>query len=192
MKYSDFLLALTTSMLVAGCDKQSQAVQPVEVAAEVAAIAGEPCSLLPLETIRDALPAVQPGVRSRHGDKHGVLTCEWRIDDRLAVVLQQWQVDGEFALKDNLRDSIEGSLDASNPRAGDNIRYEALSGIGDEAIVVAENPNPAKGIIGNTAVLNLRKGPYVVEVMSLELASKERNKILTALTAFGRAIADRL
>ena len=83
-------------------------------------------------------------------------------------------------------------LDPLRNDAAKNVRYETLTGVGDQAVAVVEREDKVKGFGATAAILVVRRSKQQVAVLSTGLARRERAEALRVLGELGKAIARRL
>jgi hypothetical protein len=156
----------------------------------VEAQADGPCALLTTAEVQQAFAGSKPGRVDRSLEKDGILRCVW---DHPAGTLMV--IDGR-EITESPREEASGwtltFLDPLRDDAERRVRYEALPGVGDEAVAVVERKDPAKGFAQDGAILVLRRGKRQVSVLSNDLAKRERAEALGVLATLGKAIAKRL
>ena len=152
--------------------------------------AEDPCALLTMADVQQAFPGAKPGRLDRSQEKHGILTCLWDYPTgRLSVI------DGDEVTespRDEARSWTLVFLDPLQSDAERRVRYEALPGVGDEAVAIVEREDKAKGFAQNGAILVVRRGRRQVSVLSTDLARRDRAEALRVLADLGRTIARRL
>lgn len=149
-----------------------------------------PCALLTTAEVQQSFPGTKPGRVDRSQEKRGIVSCLWDYPTgRLQII------DGK-EITESPREEAEGwTLVFLDPLRGDaprNVRYEKLTGVGDEAVAVVEREDKTKGFMQNGAILVVRRGKRQISVMSTDLARRERPEALRILTDLGKAIAKRL
>ena len=150
---------------------------------------GDPCAMLTMAEIQQAFPAARPGVRDRDLEKSGIVRCSWNHPGGLLVLLAS---DEEETAKEGAESMLDTFLDPLRNDARGRVRYEALSGVGDQAVVVLEREDKAKGFMRDGAILVVQRGKYQVVLLSSELGRRERAEGLRVFTELGKAIAKRL
>jgi hypothetical protein len=150
---------------------------------------GDPCGLLTTAEVQQAFPGAKPGARDRGLEKAGVLRCSWNHPAGLLVLLAS---DEDESAKEGAEGLTPAFLDPLRPDAGDRVRYEALAGVGDQAVVVLERQDKARGFMQDGAILVVQRGKHQVALLSSDLARRERAEALRVFTELGKAIAKRL
>ncbi len=158
------------------------------------------CNLLTLAEVRAALPAADRAepIKSPDGlgggDPNAKTDCEWRSGPKGIVELgvRRWATDGSSAMEE-LKGLGIGFADPMRPDAEGALRFEALRGIGDEAAVLAEQADAARGIVTSGALLVFKKGDQIVMLgISLRSGAVDRAGVIARLSTLGRAAAKRL
>jgi hypothetical protein len=150
----------------------------------------DPCAMLAIGEVRQAFPDSKPGNIERGLEKQGILRCSWESSTgRLFLIASQ---EPEDELKDEARTWAEAAVDPLRPGAARRMRYEVMPGIGDEAIAVVERRDTANGILEDTALIAVRRGPWLVSLLAPQLARRERADALRMLGELGKATARRL
>ena len=85
-----------------------------------------------------------------------------------------------------------GFIDPLKSDAARNVRYETIKDVGDQAMAVVERADEARGILQDSAFLIVQRGNQQVNLMSSDLARRERAEALQALAELGRAAVQRL
>ena len=97
------------------------------------------------------------------------------------------------SVEDELRSRMSGSIDPTMAGAGSQVRYETISGIGDEAMLVLEKADPKSGILADTAVMVTQRGDRrAVLFTGSSLAAGDRAAALKTFETLGRHVAERL
>ncbi len=192
------LTALLGSCILIGCtqDNSGPAVSDSspatsDQASDTGSAAGDPCKLLTDAEVHDVFNGATAGKRDRSVDKYGILSCVWETpSDRLIV---QTFAAKPGAVADELRSRVQGSIDPMLAGAADRIRYQSISGIGDQAMMVVEKANPELGILADMALLATQRGDRMAIVFTgTSLVSGDRDSALNALESLGSDIAQRL
>jgi hypothetical protein len=88
---------------------------------------------------------------------------------------------------------MSGSIDPTMAGASGRVRYEAIDGIGDDAMLVLEKADPKGGILADTAVLvTQRGGRRAVLFTGSSLAAADRAAARATFETLGRHVAGRL
>ena len=164
-------------LLFAGCAAAAPAATP-------------PCSLITPSEVSAILPGAKAGQPDTSREKYGVFGCEWRTQQSRLLV-QRWQSEGDSAM-DEIRALMEGMVDPMKSSAINTVRFETLSGVGDQAVAVVEATDKQRGIINDAALLVAKRGDQVLIVYAPELTRSDRAKALAALKALAQKSVARL
>jgi hypothetical protein len=201
------ILACLLVTVLAGCSKSSSGsaatdaalpatAQPSSAASEVegrAAAAMEPdspCRLLTDAEVRGVFPGVKAGQPERSREEYGIKACQWSADGG-RFVAEVWKAKGSTA-DNEIHGLVEGFIDPVNPSAANNVRYEPIGGVGEQAFAVIETQDAKRGILSDAALLVARKDNLILVLLSDDLAHRDRATALHALTDLGGAAAKRL
>jgi hypothetical protein len=123
--------------------------------------------------------------------QYGISACIWSTE-RGTFVAQFWTSTGTTA-KDEARGLMLGSLDPLKGQAArNNVRYEDVQGVGEQAVAVLETQDDQRGVLSDFAMLVAQRGDHILVLIAPELARGERRKALTQLQALGKSASDRL
>jgi hypothetical protein len=150
----------------------------------------DPCTLLTTAEVQQAFPGATAGRLDRELEKYGLLRCEWKYPGGRLILIAG--ADGPDPLMDEAQGMTQTFLDPLRADAGRHVRYEKLSGVGDEAIAVVERVDKAKGFMQDGAILVVQRGTRQVSMLSSDLARRERADALRVLSDLGKAIAKRM
>jgi hypothetical protein len=150
---------------------------------------GDPCALLTTASVQQAFPGAAAGTPDRDLEKHGILRCTWKHPAGTLVLVAS---DEDETAKDGAEGLTMAFLDPLRDDAGARVRYETLPGVGDQAVVVLEREDKAKGFMRDGAILVVQRGKHQVALLSNDLARRERAEALRVFTELGKAIAKRL
>lgn len=165
------------------------AAQPPTVTQPGTAASG-PCRLLTMAEVRGSFPDATSGVLDRSQSQHGLQTCRWDYPTGRLSLLEG---SGEpQAALDEARGWALTFLDPLKPGAERQVRYEAMAGVGDEAVAVVEVEDAGKGFLQQGAYIVVTRGRRQVTVMSTDLARRDRAQALQVLKALGAGAAARL
>ena len=159
-------------------------------AAVVPPAGDDPCRLLTDAEVRGAFPGARPGTRETTREKYGIRACVWQTE-RGDFVLQRWTAKGG-TVDDEIRGLSLGFVDPIRPAAGTAVRFETLSGIGDQAMAVVETRDDKRGILTDVAMLVTLRRDELIELHSQDLARGDRGAALQTLSALARSAAARL
>lgn len=154
-----------------------------------AAQAPNPCALLTAEEVSKAVPGSGPATTDRSLEKYGISRCQW---GRALVLVAGVGDEPQDPPQVEARSLLDGFVDPLRPSAAKSIRYERLTGVGDEAIAVVERRDEMKGILNDAVILVVRRGKRQVSVVAGPVAGRERAEWLRVLGDLGKAIASRL
>jgi hypothetical protein len=152
----------------------------------------DPCTLLTTADVQQAFPeTTKGGELDRSQEKLGMLKCVWRTGTGRLFVFTGDEVT------DTPREEAEETwaltfLDPLRTDAAKHVRYETLTGVGDQAVAVVERQDKAKGFLIDAAILVVRRGKQQVTVLSTDLAKRERADALRVLGELGKTIAKRV
>lgn len=148
----------------------------------------DPCKLLTMAEVRKVFPDAKDGKRESSTERHGIKSCIWE-HPRGRLGLQVMKAE-----PGPVRSEIEGwSLGFKDPLRPDAaVRYEAIAGVGDEAMALVERANQKGGILQDAAMLVAKSRSQQINLYSNDLASRDRSETLKALQFLGKAAAGRL
>jgi hypothetical protein len=192
------LAALLTSAGLAACSKPDASAKQIADAltdssaggaAPVAASADDPCSFVTLAEVRAAFPGAAAGQRDHSQDEYGMASCVWELPtSKLAVqVFKSTNKAGE-----EVRGRMLGFLDPLQPGLREKIRYDEISGLGDDAVAVAVKADQAAGILADTAMLGIRRDDRMVVIFTSTLVDGDPETSKQALQRLGKSAAHRL
>lgn len=164
---------------------------PTVAAAPVLAVAADgPCRLLTDAEVRAVFPDAKTGKRNRSREEYGISACQWS-GAHGDFVAEVWKAKGSSA-DNEIRGLMGGFVDPRMAAAEKNVRYESVSGVGDQACAVVEIEDEQRGVLSNVALLVARRGDQILALSSPELPHRERGAALRALRELGRVAARRL
>jgi hypothetical protein len=157
----------------------------------------DPCTLLTAADLQQAFPGAGAGKLDRSLEKDGLLKCTWSSPGDSRSAAGSLLVFTSDEMTETPREEAADTwavtfLDPLRTDAAKNVRYEALTGVGDQAVAVVEREDKAKGFAISAAILVVRRGKQQVAVLSGDLARRERAEALRILSELGKAIAKRL
>ena len=174
--------ATTSAAPLASASPTPMSAAPVE--------ANSPCRLLTDAEVRAVFPGAKSGVPERSREEYGIKACVWDMDtDRF--VLQTWASKGGNA-DNEIRGLASGFVDPLNAGAQNNVRYETIAGIGEQAMAMVETQDEKRGILSDAALLVAQHGNRILELQSQELPHRTRAAALQALTTLGREAVARM
>ena len=165
---------------------------PTTTAAKTAphSAGNDACRLLSDADVRAVFPGAGPGVPETTREQYGIRACVWETRaGRFA--LQRWTAK-PGSVDDEIRGMALGVLDPRKPAAAASVRYETLSGIGDQAMAMVEAQNATTGILADAALLMTLRGDQLIELQSSELGRGDRAAALKSLSTLARAAVARL
>ena len=152
---------------------------------------GDPCAILSLADVQRILPAVKGAERSKRLEEYGTTECGWKdAAGKVLLVVQESYDDGTNA-KDEALGMAQGFTDPLRPQSLKNVRIESFPSLGDAAAFV-ETADPKRGILGDGAFMEIRKGRHTVSIGSGELPHRDRGAALKAFEELGRVAVKRL
>ena len=157
----------------------------------------DPCTLLTAADLQQAFPGAGAGKLDRGQEKQGLLKCVWSYPAGSKYAGGSLFVFTSDDMTETPREEAADTwaltfLDPLREDAAKHVRYETLTGVGDQAVAVVEREDKAKGFAINAAILVVRRGKQQVAVLSPDLARRERAEALRILGELGKAIARRL
>jgi hypothetical protein len=183
-------LAAACSDATAGADgAAAQAARPATSPPAGTAAEG-PCALLTTAEVQRAFAGAKPAKLDRSLVSSGILRCAWEYPGgRFGIIDGTEEAD---PVRTEAQTWTLGFIDPLNRDASRHVRYERLTGVGDEAIAVVERADPAKGFVANGAFLVVRRGARQITMMDAALAARDRPAALAALQELGKAAAKRM
>ena len=153
--------------------------------------AGDPCSILSLADVQRVFPAVKAPERSKRLEEYGTTECAWKdASGQVTLVVQESYNSGTSAKEDALG-MAQGFTDPLSTKALKNVRIETFPALGDAAAFV-ETADPKRGILGDGALMELRKGRHNISIGSSDLPHRDRAAALKAFEELGRVAVKRL
>lgn len=152
---------------------------------------GDPCTVVPLPLVQGAFPGAKAGVRSRRLEQYGSTECAWK-DGSGQVVFAVNESYGSDTAKEEAQSTAMGFIDPLKPGAARNVRYETFAGMGSEAVAFVETADAKRGILGDGALLVMRRGEHTISLMSPALPKRGRAAALKVFEDLGRVAAKRL
>lgn len=203
-RYVRCLTACIASALIAACGQSPSSGDPTSAAAAgssppatasavdagTAVEPDSPCRLLTDAEVRAVFPGAKAGQPERSREEYGIKACEWSPDSG-RFLAEVWKAKGGSA-DNEIRGLAAGFVDPVNPGAANNIRYEPIAGVGEQAFAVIETRDAQRGILDDIAMLVARKNDRILVLLSDDLAHRDRAAALQALTALGREAAKHL
>ena len=154
---------------------------------------GDPCAILSLVDVQKAFPGAKAGERSRRLEADGITECTWKGPDKQIVLgVQESYTSTSTTARDEAQGMAMGVADPLKPQALKNVRIESFADLGVDAAGFVETADPKRGILGDGALMELRRGNHAISLGSGELPRRDRGAALKALADLGRAAAKRL
>lgn len=151
---------------------------------------GDPCALLTLAEVRKLYPKADAAKPDRVPEKYGILTCYWQYPTgRLVVQLTKAE---PRSCETEARGLAMGFVDPLSPKAHEAVRFQALPGIGDDAVAVVERKDEKRGILGDASYLITQRGDRQIWISSTDLAGGDRAAAIDTLAKLGRLAIGRL
>jgi len=163
---------------------------PSAATAAVRPAGDDPCRLLTDAEVRRSFPGARAGQPETSREKYGIRACVWQTE-RGSFALQRWTAKAG-TVDNEIRGLSLGFVDPLNPAARQAVRFEPLSGIGEQAMAVVETRDDARGILTDVAMLVTQRGDQLIELHSQDLARGDRAAALQTLSALARSAASRL
>ena len=194
---------LTTSLVIAAPPSPSEALKAAtETARGIEARtstppksklpSGDPCTMLSNDDVRKAFPGAKPGERSRRLEKYGMTECQWKGPDGDLVLIAQESINSGGSAKDAAQGMADGIADPLKPGSRKSVRIETLSGVPVDNAAFIEAADPKRGILGDGAMLALRKGARGILLNAPSLPERDRTAALKTFENLGRAASARL
>ncbi|HUQ11998.1 MAG TPA: hypothetical protein VM146_16905 [Steroidobacteraceae bacterium] len=189
------LIALATAGLGA-CSKTDSTAHDVAAAgSETTGMAtaqpnpDDPCSLLTDGEVRAVFPGAQSGKRDHRQDEYGMATCIWELRTNqfgVQIFDSTTSADGEA------RGRMLGFLDPLKPALREQLAYDTVAGLGDEATAVAVKGDEQRGIFNDANLLVVRRGKKMLVLSTLRLVDDSTDASKRALQALAKASVARL
>jgi hypothetical protein len=152
---------------------------------------GDPCAIVSTADVQKVFPGVKGPERSKRLEEYGTTECAWKdASGRVVLAVQESYNDG-VSSKEDVLGMAQGFADPIKGQALKNVRIEGFPSLGDAAAFV-ETADPKRGILGDGAFMEVRKGRHTVTIGSGELPSRDRAAALKALEDLGRVASKRL
>lgn len=163
---------------------------PTEVRASGKVPAGDPCTLIPLADVQKAFPGARAGVRNRKLEEYGSTQCAWS-DAKGQVLFGVEERYGSNTALEEAKGEAGAFLDPTLAVAKRSVRYETLKGVAPEAVAFVEVGDPKRGILGDGALLVMRRGTHTMSLMSPVLPRRDRAEAFKVFEELGRIAARR-
>ncbi|HEV7576884.1 MAG TPA: hypothetical protein VGO85_12635 [Caldimonas sp.] len=152
---------------------------------------GDPCTIVSSADVQKVFPGVK-AERSKRLEEYGITECGWKgANGDVVLVVQESFNDGKSAREDALG-MAQGFVNPLDPRALKNVRVEAFPALGVDAAAFVETVDKGRGIVGDGALMELRKDRHNISLGSADLARRDRAAALKAFEDLGRVAAKRL
>lgn len=185
--WQQFLACTALAVAALGCQKHEIA----SAGTDTAEPAGEgACRLLRSKEVAAVFAGAKSGQVDDSRKQYGITACTWPTE-RGKLVVQFWNSENSSA-KDEAETLVLGVLDPMKGAARNNVRYENVPGIGEQAVAVVETRDEARGVISDCAILVAQHGDRILMVFATELARSERAKALADLTSLAKNAVARL
>jgi hypothetical protein len=184
---------LLATLVLSGCQKQAgeTSSSSARVGAKSAAASGDACHLLDSSEVRAVFAGAKNGETDDSRKQYGITACTWSTP-RGTFVIQFWESEGSSA-RDEASGLVEGVLDPlKGAAARNNVRYENVPGVGEQAVAVVETQDAQRGVLNDFAMLVARNGNHILVLIAPQLARSERTKALEGLQALGKSAVSRL
>lgn len=153
---------------------------------------GDPCSILPQSDVQRIFPGAKNGERSKRLEDYGTTECGWKDSSGQVMLVVQESYNSGVSAKEDARGMAQGFTDPlKGGQALKNVRIETFPALGDAAAFV-ETADPKRGILGDGALMELRKGRHNISIGSSELPRRDRAAALKAFEDLGRIAVKRL
>lgn len=153
--------------------------------------AGDPCTIVAPADVQKVFPGAKPE-RSKRLEEYGITECGWKnATGQVVLAVQESYNSGKSAREDALG-MAQGFTNPLDGKALKNVRIEAFPALGIDAAAFVETADKARGILGDGALMELRRGTHNISIGSAELPRRDRAAALRALEDLGRVAAKRL
>ncbi len=153
---------------------------------------GDPCTILPLADVQRIFPGAKSGERSKRLEQYGTTECAWKGASGQIVLAVQESYNSGTSAKEDALGMAQGFTDPlKGGQALKNVRIETFPALGDAAAFV-ETADAKRGILGDGALMELRKGRHNISIGSGELPRRDRGAALKAFEELGRIAVKRL
>ena len=180
-------------ILLWGCQKQGGEASAATASAQTSAgiAPSGACRLLQPAELQAIFAGAKNGEVDDSRKQYGISACTWSTP-RGSVVAQFWESDGSSA-KAEASGIVLGVLDPlKGESVRNNVRYEAIHDVGEQAVAVVETADAARGVISDCALLVAQRGKHILVIIAPGLARAERTKALESLQALGKSAVSRL
>jgi len=176
------------------CVTWLSACSPKDASPSVAAVSpggptDDPCSLVTDSEVSRSFADSAGGKRDHNLDKYEIASCSWDSPSNTFVV-QIFKAAG--TAQEEVRSRMDGFLDPMKAGAADQVHYESLTGLGDEATLAIVKADAAKGVLSDGNAIAIRHGERMAVLGSRSLIDGDAAATLKALKALGASAAARL
>jgi hypothetical protein len=158
--------------------------------AAAAPAGGGACRLLDTSEVSAAVSDAKRGEVDKSREQYGISACVWSTE-RGTFVAQYWTSAGVSA-KNEASGLMLGVLDPLKGSARNNVRYEEIAGVGDQAVAVVESQDAQRGVLNDFAMLVAQRGDVILVLLAPELARSDRDRALASLKALAESAVKRL
>jgi hypothetical protein len=152
---------------------------------------GDPCTIVSAADVQKIFPGAR-AERSKRLEEYGITECGWKgANGQVVLAVQESFNSGKSAREDALG-MAQGFTDPLDARALKNVRIEAFPALGVDAAAFVETADKGRGILGDGALMELRRGAHNISLGSGELPRRDRAAALKAFEELGRVAAKRL
>ncbi|MEO8366349.1 MAG: hypothetical protein ABI538_09110 [Pseudoxanthomonas sp.] len=114
------------------------------------------CRLLTQSDVREALPGVGQGKSGDSLAQAGMQACEWTGDHGRFTA--QISTAGTGTADRDIHGLVDSFIDPMRRDAIGQIRFENITGVGDDATAVLEQRDESRGILNDVAILVVHRG----------------------------------
>lgn len=182
------MAALTAACSKSGADDPAAPVVTTDAAAPPVEGA---CRLLQTREVAAVFSGTRSGEVDDSRKQYGISACTWNTS-RGTFVAQFWTSEGASA-QDEAKSLALGVVDPlKGEGARNNVRFEAITGVGEQAVAVIETKDEQRGVLTDFAMLVAQRGGYILVLIAPSLARAERAKALQDLQSLGKSAVSRL
>jgi hypothetical protein len=153
---------------------------------------GDPCTIVSLADVQKVFPGAKAGERSKRLEEYGITECGWKGTNGQVVLAAQESYNSGKSAREDVLGMAQGFTDPLDRKALKNVRIEAFPTLGVDAAAFVETADKTRGILGDGALLELRRGEHNISLGSAELPRRDRAAALKAFEELGRVAAKRL
>lgn len=145
-----------------------------------------------LGDVQRIFPGAKNGERSKRLEEYGTTECGWKDGSGQIMLVVQESYNSGASAKEDALGMAQGFTDpVKGGQALKNVRIETFPALGDVAAFI-ETSDPKRGILGDGALMELRKGRHNISIGSSELPRRDRAAALKAFEDLGRIAVKRL